>query len=188
MQIQVIGMDPSLRNWGLAEALLNLESGELSTPKLSLIQTGDEPKGKQVRQNSLDITSAETLMTGIYPLAKQAKVIFVETPVGSQSASAMKGYGVCVGLIGALRSLGIPIVEVYEAESKKVFAGKRTATKDEMIAKALELYPDANWPRYKEKGQMVLSAAKAEHMADAIAAIHSGVHTPLFQQLMRLYA
>lgn len=188
MKIPVLGCDPSLRNWGLAEALLSLETGELSTPNLSLVQTGDEPKGKQVRQNSLDLTSAETLMTGIYPLAKKAKAIFVEMPVGSQSAAAMKGYGVCVGLIGALRSLGIPIIEVYEAESKKVFAGKRTATKDEMIAKALELYPDANWPRYKEKGQMIISAAKAEHMADAIAAIHSGVHTPLFQQLMRLYA
>jgi hypothetical protein len=188
MQIPVVGMDPSLRNWGLAEALLDLETGELSTPNLSLIQTGDEPKGKQVRQNSIDIMSAETLMTGVYPVAQKAKVIFVETPVGSQSAPAMKGYGVCVGLIGALRSLGIPVVEVYEAESKTLFAGKRTATKDQMIAKALELYPDANWPRYKEKGQMVISAAKAEHMADAIAAIHSGVRTPLFQQLMRLYA
>lgn len=188
MQIPVIGMDPSLRNWGLVEALLDLKTGELSDLNLSVVQTGDEPTGKQVRKNSLDITAAETLMKAIFAPAQKAKAIFVEVPHGSQSASAMKGYGVCIGLLGSLRSFGIPLIEVTEAESKKVFTGKRTATKDEMIAKALEHYPDANWPRYKEKGQMIISAAKAEHMADAIAAIHSGVHTPLFQQLMRLYA
>lgn len=188
MLISVIGMDPSFRNWGLANASLDLETGLLTTPHLSVVQTGDEPKGKQVRQNSYDIEAAETLMKVISPMAQKAKAIFVEVPHGSQSASAMKGYGVCIGILGAIRSLGVPIIEVTEAESKKVFTGKRTATKNEMIAKAVELYPDANWPRYKEKGQMVLSATKAEHMADAIAAIHSGVHTPLFQQLMRLYA
>lgn len=188
MQIPVVGFDPSFRNWGIAEALLDLETGVLAVPKLSVVQTGDEPKGKQVRQNSTDIISAEALMKAVYPIAKQAKVVFVEVPHGSQSAAAMKGYGVCIGLLGSLRSFGIPIVEVTEAESKKVFTGKRTATKDEMIAKAMEHYPEANWPMYKDKGKLAVSAAKAEHMADAIAAIHSGVHTPLFQQLMRLYA
>lgn len=181
-------MDPSFRNWGLAEGSLDLESGELNSLKLSLVETGDEPKGKQVRQNSWDIEAAEHLMKNVYPLAQQAKVIFVEVPHGSQSASAMKGYGVCIGLLGAIRSFGIPIVEVTEAESKKVFTGKRTATKTEMINKAMEYYPEANWPMYKHKGQMLVSATNAEHMADAIAAIHSGVQTPLFQQLMRLYA
>lgn len=180
-------MDPSFRNWGLAVASLDLKTGVLSTPVLSVIQTGDEPKGKQVRRNSYDIEAAETLMKAILPITESAKAVFVEVPHGSQSAAAMKGYGVCIGLLGALRSSGIPLIEVTEAESKKVFTGIRTATKNQMIAKGIELYPDANWPYYKEKQQMVLSQSKAEHMADAIAAIHSGVHTPLFQQLLKLY-
>ena len=69
----------------------------------------------------------------------------------------------------------VPIIEVTESESKKVFTGKRTATKDEMIVKAMELYPDANWPYH----QGSLSATKAEHMADAISAIHAGVLSQL---------
>ena len=184
MKIQIVGMDPSFRNWGLAQAYLDMESGVLDTPILSVIKTGEEPKGKQVRQNSYDIEAAETIANGVFEAAKDAKMIFVEVPHGSQSAAAMKGYGVCIGILGSLRSHGIPIIEVSESESKKIFTGDRTATKEQMIAQAVEYYPEANWP--KHRGQ--ISASKAEHMADAIASIHAGVNTQLFKQLMRLYA
>lgn len=184
MRIPVLGMDPSFRNWGLASAFLDLESGELSTPQLGIVQTGDEPKGKQVRQNSHDLIGATTLYKETQSWVNFAKVIFVEVPHGSQSAAAMKGYGVVLGVLGSIIASGIPIIQVTEAENKKVFTGSRTATKDQMIAKAVELYPDANWPMHNKK----LSASKAEHMADAIAAIHAGVLTSEFQSFMRLYA
>lgn len=96
----------------------------------------------------------------------------------------MKGYGICIGVLGALRSQGIPLIEVSATENKKIFTGDKEATKMKMINRALELYPDSNWPTHSGK----VTVSKAEHMADAIAAIHSGVHTPLFKQLMRLYA
>lgn len=184
MRIPIIGMDPSFRNWGLAAAELDLETGILSTPVLSVVKTGEEPKGKQVRQNSYDLEAAEFLAANVIPLAQTTKAVFVEVPHGSQSAASMKGYGVCIGILGSLRSFGVPIIEVSEQESKKLFAGHRKATKEQMIAKAMEYYPDANWPYH----QGSLSAAKAEHMADAIAAIHAGVNTQLFQSIMRLYA
>jgi hypothetical protein len=50
-----------------------------------------------------------------------------------------------------------------------------------MIDQAVKLYPQANFPRNRGKVQ-----EKAEHVADAIAAIHAGVMTPVFQNLMRL--
>lgn len=183
MKIPVLGMDPSLRNWGMAFSHLDLETGVLDTPDLSLIKTAEEPKGKQVRQNSYDIEAAEELASGVMPLAQQAKVIFVEVPVGSQSAAAMKGYGVCIGILGAIRAAGIPIIEVSEAESKKVMTTRRTATKDEMIQAGMAWYPNANWPM--QRGNV--TAGRAEHMADAIAAIHAGVLTQQFQNLMRLF-
>jgi len=45
------------------------------------------------------------------------------------------------------------------------------------------LYPHANFPMYRDE-----VAKKAEHVADAIAAIHAGVQTPVFKNLMRLFA
>ena len=181
MIIPVAGFDPSLTHWGIAEAELDLSTGYLSTPNLTLIEP-EKIKAKQVRQNSTDLFVAEQLAAVVWPIARKAKVVFVEVPVGSQSARAMASYGVCVGILGALRAEGISLVEVTAFEVKKTFTGNKNATKQAMIDRALELYPEANFPR---QGQRVV--AKAEHVADAVASIHAGVLTPTFQNLMRLF-
>jgi len=182
MEISVLGMDPSLRNWGLAEASLNLKTGILTTPFLSLVQPQDL-KGKQVRQNSQDLHLSEQLASTVIRLASKAKVIFVEVPVGSKSARAMASYGICVGVLGAVRALGIPLIEVTALETKQVFTGNKLASKREMIIRAEELYPEANFPRHAGK-----IPDKAEHLADAIASIHAGVRTPMFQNLLCLHS
>ena len=180
MKIPVLGMDPSLLNWGLAEASLCLTDGILSTPSLSLVQPLDL-EGKQVRVNSDDLHRSQQLAEPVIAAARKAKAVFVEVPVGSQSARAMASYGICVGILGSIRALGIQIIEVTATDTKKIFTGNPNATKRQMIERAFELYPEANFPWHKGK-----IPDKAEHMADAIAAIHSGVRTPMFQNLMRL--
>lgn len=182
MKIPVVGFDPSLANWGIAEAELDLQTGYLSTPKLSLVQPRDGDGKKQVRRNSLDLQRAEELAHAATAAAQRAKVVFVEVPVGSQSARAMASYGICLGILGSIRAKGMEIIEVSPDENKKIFTGTKNATKQQMIDTAREMYPDANWPLHNGK----ISAAKAEHMADAVAAIHAGVQTPVFQNLMRL--
>lgn len=190
MKIPVLGMDPSLRNWGLAEAILDLHTGELSTPRLTLVQTKDDGH-KQVRKNSTDLARAEELAKAVMEASGRAKAVFVEVPVGSQSARAMASYGVCVGVLGAVRASGIQLIEVSPTEVKKFFTGDKTASKDLMIRTAVELYPNANWPRHPHGGKTFAKGDlmdKSEHLADAIATIHAGVHTPLFQQLRALYS
>lgn len=183
MQIPVVGFDPSLKNWGIAEAHLDLDTGILTTPKLSLVQPRDDDGKKKVRKNSLDLQRAEELAAGIQSAVTRAKVVFVEVPHGSQSARAMASYGICIGVLGSVRASGVPIIEVSANENKQNFVGSKTATKQQMIETARNYYPHANWPMHGGK----ISEAKAEHMADAIAAIHSGVQTPMFQNLMRLF-
>ena len=173
-----------MANWGIAEAVLDLQDGTLSTPVLSLVQPRDGDGKKQVRRNSLDRCRATELAAAALEVGRRNKIVFVEVPVGSQNARAMCSYGMCLGVLGSLRSEGIEIIEVSPDENKKIFTGKKNATKDEMIAKAVELYPEANFPSHNGK----ISATKAEHCADAIAAIHAGVKTPVFQHLMRLLA
>ena len=94
----------------------------------------------------------------------------------------MASYGVCVGILGAIRASGVPLIEVTATEVKKTFTGDKNATKQLMIDTAVNLYPDANFPRWR--GEIV---SKAEHVADAIAAIHAGVNTSTFENLMRLF-
>lgn len=182
MIVNVVGLDPSLRNWGVAEAKLGLESGVLSTPQLKVITTADEPKGKQVRQNSYDLLASSELAGAMLLLIPTTKFFFVEVPHGSQSAQAMKGYGICIGILGFMRAMGATIIEVSASENKKGFTGDSKATKKMMIDTAVGHYPDANWPIHGGK----IVAGTAEHMADAIAAIHAGVNTPEFSNLLKL--
>lgn len=182
MKIPVLGMDPSMSAWGLSASYLDLESGVLDTPRLILIEPKDQ-SGKQVRVNSKDLHKAEQLAATVLKEAEQAKAVFVEVPVGSQSARAMASYGICVGILGTLRAKGIPLIEVSPSEVKLAFTGNRNATKADMISEAIALYPTANWNYHKGK-----PVAKSEHLADAIGTIHAGVHTPMFQNLMRLFS
>lgn len=182
--IQVVGFDPSLRNWGACKGIL-VPGGQVSITKVDVFQAV-LPTGKQVRQNSLDLESALQICTAAAAFAKGAQAIFVEIPQGSQSARAAAGYGICIGILGALRTMGIPFIEVTPTEVKMVSVGKKTATKAEMIAWATSQHPEAKWPTYMEHGVELVSAAKAEHMADAVAAVHAGIATNSFKQALQL--
>jgi hypothetical protein len=183
MKLKVCGQDPSLRNWGLSIGTYDTDTKELVIEEVDVINP-ELPTGKQVRQNSLDLESAKQLCAAALAAAKGAQAIFVEVPVGSQSARAMASYGICVGVLGALRATGIPFFEVTPTEVKLASAGKKTATKLEMIQWAMKQHPEANWPVYKQKGELKVSEAKAEHMADATAAIYAGLSCNSFQQLL----
>lgn len=180
MLIQVAGFDPSFTNWGIAEGQLDLDTGYLENVRLEIVST-EKGKAKQVRTNSDDLQRCEELARKALEVGRRCKAIFVEVPVGSQNASGMKAYGVVCGILGTLRAEGIQIIEVTPTEVKKTFTGNKNATKEQMIAQAVQLYPDANFPIHR--GQI---ASKAEHVADALAAIHAGVSTPIFQNLLRI--
>lgn len=180
--LKVIGFDPSLRHWGIAAGMLDTDTGKLTIKTVRVIQTS-EPKGKQVRQNSADLATAKQLMEGVAPFLAEANLIFVEVPVGSQSARAMASYGVCVGVLGAIRANGTPFFEVTPTEVKKATVGSKTATKDEMISWAMKTHPEAPWPMKVVKGISTVVAGSAEHMADAAAAIHAGLASNEYKQL-----
>lgn len=181
--IMVVGQDPSLRNWGLAVGYLNLKTKKLTVDYVDLTNPV-LPTGKQVRQNSLDLESALQLYKGAADATSGAHAVFVEVPVGSQSARAMASYGICVGVLGALRANGIPFFEVTPTEVKLASVGNKTATKQDMIKWAMTSHPEANWPTYKQNGKTMVSEAKAEHMADAIAAIYAGLACNSFKQML----
>lgn len=183
--LKVVGMDPSLRNWGLAVGYYDLASHELEVRVVHVINPV-LPTGKQVRQNSLDLESAAQLYRGAALHLSQAHAVFVEVPVGSQSARAMASYGICAGVLGAMRANDIPFFELTPTEIKLAGPGKKTATKQEMICWAMATHPEANWPTYKRGGITEVSEAKAEHMADAVAAIHAGLAGKEFQQLLSM--
>jgi Holliday junction resolvasome RuvABC endonuclease subunit len=185
--LTVIGMDPSLRNWGLAAGVYDLTDRSLKIYRLDVIQPL-LTTGKQVRQNSKDLETAVQLARDAAAAVEGAHAVFVEVPVGSQSARAMASYGVCVGVLGAMRARGIPFFEVNPSEVKVATGMKKDASKKAMIEWAIAKHPEAPWPTYSRHGKAEVSEAKAEHMADAIAAIYAGIACSPFQQLLRMAA
>lgn len=180
-KLTLLGMDPSFRNWGIALGELDLDTGEVRILELATIQT-EKSKNKQVRTNSSDILACQDLAEAVFSWASRAQVVFVEVPVGSQSASGMKSYGVCVGLLGALQAAGYSLIQLTADSLKKQLTGTRTASKEEMMAAALALHP--NLPVKRLRGEVVKKVF--EHQADAIAAIHTGVRSDEFQKLLLL--
>jgi len=183
MKIRIIGLDPSLRNFGIVKATLDLRDLTIQINDLILVETEGQGKRKVVRQNSEDLRRAAALYQGLQMHARGASLAFAEVPVGSQSARAMASYGVCLGV---LASCPAPIIQVTPSEVKEIAIGHKNATKQEMIDWAVEKYPDAPWFREK-KGGVLRPLNKNEHLADATAAIEAGLATDQFRQVRALH-
>ena len=182
--IPVLGMDPSMSNWGLAYGHFDLETHAVSIERVEVIKP-EQINCKQVRKNSQDIYRARQLVEGVFSTCTEASAIFIEVPHGSQSARSMASYGICIGILGAIAAQGIPFYELTATNLKLGVTGSGTASKQEVIDTIVTQYPDTNWPYRTQNGQQKLVTGKAEHMADAVGAITTGVKLPEFQQLLQ---
>jgi Holliday junction resolvasome RuvABC endonuclease subunit len=184
-QITVVGFDPSLRNWGIACGIYVPSENKLTITSLGLIKPVIS-EGKSVKTNAKDMEAGEQLAAGAWAAMDGAQAVFAEVPHGSKSSRAMVSYGVCVGVLGALRTAGIPFYPVSEAQVKKATTGNRKAEKKDTIAWAMERHPEAPWPMQTQLGVVSVVAGRAEHMADAIGAIYAGIASKPFQQALSL--
>lgn len=185
MKMNIVGCDPSLRNFGIVNAILDTDTMTFVVTSVGLIESEDNAKkAKTVRKNSDDLRRARLLHDGFVLACQGAKFAFVEVPVGSQSARAMASYGICVGVLAACP---IAMIQVTPTEVKLAGTGIRSATKDEMIEAAVAAHPEVKWMKRKLKGQMVM-VADNEHLADAIWAIEAGIRSDQFQQTIAMFA
>lgn len=180
-QIVVVGFDPSLRNWGVAKGIYMPAEKKLLIHELGVVRPVIS-EGKGVRTNTKDLEAAEQLTAGAWKAAEGAQALFAEVPHGSQSSRAMASYGICVGVLGALQTSGLPFYQVSEREVKQATTGNVEAKKEETIAWMMERHPEAPWPMQKQLGVTSVVASRAEHMADAIGAIYAGIASKPFQQ------
>lgn len=188
-KMKIVGMDPSLSNFGVAYATLDIDNLTFTVDRLEVVQTTpekDKKVRKVVRKNSEDLERAKLLYRGCNEAVQNAWMAFVEVPVGSQSARAMASYGVCIGVLAHVAET-LPMIQVTPGQVKKAGAGVTTATKEEMIEAMMAKYPDAPWPMQTVKGVTSPIASKCEHLADAIAAIEAGLQSDEFRQTLALF-
>lgn len=190
MKVKLAGMDPSLRNLGIAKMTLDTDTMQLTVDDLILVTTkpADKAKKKAMRQNCIDLDAAKDLFEGMQEHLTDMTFAVAEVPVGSQSARAMASYGICVGV---LSGCPIPLIAVSPTEVKKAGYGEPNATKEEQIEWAVAKYPHAPWLRYQQNGKGFkkgeISNAN-EHLADAVAAVHAGLKTPELMTAIKMLA
>lgn len=169
----ILGLDPSLRNWGKAAA--TLVDGKLTIIDCGITTTKNS-KTKTIKQNKSDIDAALLLHTSLIKAVKWADVICIEVPHGSQSSRAMVSYGVCVALIAVLSHANSNVVHVSANDVKAIVRQDKShkPTKEDVIKWVRAKHPEANLPR----------TLSAEHICDAIVAIHAGMKTTQFKELI----
>jgi hypothetical protein len=191
--ILVAGLDPALANFGIARMHLDLDTLRLSLERVRTISTEKlAGKGKVVRQNSDDLRRARELHEAFHEELQGCKIAFGEIPSGAQHARSALGFGVALGV---LASCPIPIIEVMPVETKLASAGSKTAEKGDIISWAAATYPQIGWRTYHKdvivKGKLKRKAGDLhednEHDADATAAVHAGIQTQQFKQLLALW-
>jgi Holliday junction resolvasome RuvABC endonuclease subunit len=182
--IRILGIDPALRNTGLAVMDYSIETGDLALVNLSIAQTEKSKEGKVVRKSSDDLACARILVKGIASaiLLHKPSIIVAEVPTGTQSARGAFSNGICCGVLG---SITLPMIEVSPTEVKMATVGSRTASKDDMIQWAVARWPKGVWLTRKLKGEVKLLNDN-EHMADACAAVVAGTMTGQFAQAVAL--
>lgn len=178
-KISVVGVDPSMSNFGLAVGTLDLETDELQIHGLTLVETKAGNNKKTVRVNSDDLRRASEIWRVAKPIIDKANMVFCELPVGSQNSRSQTSYGICIGVLACVDK---PLIQVTPNEIKHFVGNKLTTSKEEIIQWATKKHPKAPWLRRKQSGQDVL-VNKNEHLADAVAAIHTGMQTDQFRQV-----
>jgi hypothetical protein len=185
MKIRVLGQDPSMNNWGLVAADIDIETMTVVVLDMLVVVNlkKDIKQNKTVRRSVLDLERSRDIHAQVHSFTKQYDPQFtmVEVPHGSQSASAMKGYGICLGILGSFEMSMIPLTE---QECKINSLGKKSSTKAEIISWAFDKQPDANWKMKNLKGQRVSVDGYNEHIADALSAIYAGMYSDQFIQAM----
>lgn len=149
--------------------------GKLTIHGTNIIKTKNT-KSKTVKQNQSDIQAAYTLYQGLLHAIKEADVICVEVPHGSQSSRAMVSYGVCVALIGVIQTINPNIIQVSANDVKDVVRVNKQhkPSKEDVIAWVKAKHPEAPLP----------NTLAAEHICDAIVAIHAAMKTKQFKEYL----
>lgn len=180
-QIEIVAFDPSMSNFGICEASVDIDTLKLSIRSLRLVSTESEAN-KGVIKVSDNLRRAREVQQGMMEACKDKAFAIAEVPlmITSQNPriASLANYNSGM-MVGVLASLSIPLIQVFPKDVKLTATGMKDACKEEMIEWAMNKYPGAPWLMRKLRGKMVPVAAN-EHLADAVAAAETGLKSEQF--------
>lgn len=172
MKIKLIGLDPSLRNFGVSIGFYDTVTKSLEITNGFVICS--KPNHKKLTQANQDVLTTKSIFTELSTHIVDCDYWTAELPTGSQSSRAMASYGICIGIIGSLVVSNPNFISCTPYDVKKV-VGIKTTDKEQIINWVTHTYPNIlTWlPKAKNK---------QEHICDSIVAMHLLVHNPKFTE------
>lgn len=181
--MHIIGIDGSLRNFGFAVFEYDTKLSAIdSLVTIKLSQTTSS-KDKKLKKSSDDLIRFGQHYAEMCDLIKKydIKTAIVEVPHGAKDARAAFAFGGVTAILSTLPKLGLDLIQVTPKEVKEGSVGYSYADKEDIIAWAYKMYPDAEWQKSKRKNAMAIIDSAGlylknenEHMADAIAIVYAG--------------
>ena len=165
--MRVLGLDPSMNNWGWVLAELN---GNLVTPVNAGVISIKPDLSIKSKPNQ-NIQRISRLMIDLEKLNGLASTAYVEVPHGGKSSQAAVSATVCQSMLGVLKYAGMDIIPVTAHANKKT-VGNPKASKHDVINWIENLHPNF-LPR---KPNQEINLGKAEHIADALLTIYTGIN------------
>lgn len=173
--IQIAGIDPSLRNTGIAIGELDTKTWLLKITKLHLVKTEPgktRPASEDLLHRCMEIHHA------VHQHTAGCQQVCAELPTGGSTKQAAFNLG--AGFVAALVGLPASVVPVTPYDVKRAALGhlpSKQRDKKAMVAWVMQGHPEAPWPTYERDGVVhpVTDIKHLEHLADAIAAIHAGI-------------
>jgi len=156
--------------------------GNYELLRLGCIVTVPIGKKGAVRVADSDVERSKTIYRELSAVAWKYGVsgfVFEVPHGGAQSARAARSLGLATGILACLAEefgaeANVPSEYVTPQANKRSFCGRTNASKQEMMARAVELWPDAKWPRAKDQ---------LEHVADAAGCLWAVRNGDLYRRL-----
>lgn len=184
----VAGLDPGLQYVGYALVNFNPDRSR-DLLALGTVYTQPSERKGSVRQMSDTTRRAREVWSEIRHAWKDwPQAICCETPIPNLRNSTVRArIGFTVGSVVLYAELlDIPLLEATPGEIKLALFGRRSATKENVLDRMGQVYPNAPWPTTKAKGAN--SIEMASHAADALGAIEACLCDPVVQALKGLRA
>jgi len=163
--MRFVSIDPSMSNtaivWG------NIDGNKVMPIGWEVVSS------KKDKKESVAIDSINRAREVIKTIQEKIEyfnpqICFGESPNGSKSSSAMRGYGMSCCFLALLPN---PVF-VTPFDVKKFVNGTNSASKDDVMKLAEELFPDFNFERSKDNK---LIKTRMEHVCDALIIACSGL-------------
>jgi Holliday junction resolvasome RuvABC endonuclease subunit len=175
----VMGLDVSLTHTGVV-IMSNVTAWVVHAH--TVIETEPEAKKRGIYQVDDNVRRATLIAKGLDKVVDEwePSLIVAEMPFGSRSSKSATALGICAGVISTYTHLtGIPLTCVTPEDVKVAGAGKKNASKAEMMRNAATLFSyvaDEYPPTKKSKSEY---AGRFEHVADAIFAVWAVKDSPM---------